>query len=312
MLHEEFTKLTGVQVSHRYYTEKVEPIYDYPGNGTKEEWCAEWVKLHKKNIIKAHVFDIEALSQDIAMMDAIKSQGERLRAEKRECEVKISNLQHRVNELQFTSDESEKDIAYLKESLDEQKAALQKQYNVRQTSENALEAAQCEITALKAKLYDMMMNAEPAANPAERQEIKMLKATLNESAIKAREENKETCKLIDWAATIDFAPLKKHLRSKISYLHLELEEIEISQDRTGELRITFQSQNLSPVAGVASAMFSDLRVDAWSNWLQYTKSGEMRYAVCLHWSHKLACGGSNGNELGFAEYTEDGGWQFRN
>jgi hypothetical protein len=100
-----------------------------------------------------------------------------------------------------------------------------------------------------------------------------------------------------------------YLRSKISYLHLELENLEIGKYHRGELYIRFQSQNLAPVAGVASAMFADLRVDSWSNWLK-ENDGKMRYSVCLHWSYKLACGGSNGNELGFAEYTDEKGWQF--
>jgi len=77
MMREEFTNLTNVEVSHRFYTEKIEPEYMNGDWADKQEFCAQWVKKNKGAICKAHISDVDALSRDIACMDAMKEQADR-------------------------------------------------------------------------------------------------------------------------------------------------------------------------------------------------------------------------------------------
>jgi hypothetical protein len=81
MMLQEFIKKTGVTVSHRYYSEKVEPLYSADDNLDKDEFCTNWVKDHKRNIVKAHEFDIDTLSRDISLLEAIRTENTRIKEE---------------------------------------------------------------------------------------------------------------------------------------------------------------------------------------------------------------------------------------
>jgi predicted RNase H-like nuclease (RuvC/YqgF family) len=145
---EEFVKLTGVNVSYRYYTENIEPVYMHPGNSNKEEWCAEWVKSHKKNIVKGHVFDIEALSRDISLMNGIKAENARIKEEAVTAKTKATNLELENESLKNRIEILEEKNDKLDDKSEQLKAAIE-----------AIDEKDKEITALKAKLYDMMIAA---------------------------------------------------------------------------------------------------------------------------------------------------------
>jgi dynactin complex subunit len=155
MMLEEFVKLTGVNVSYRYYTENIEPVYMHPGNSNKEEWCAEWVKSHKKNIVKGLVFDIEELSRDVALLKAIKAENTRIKGERDAALKRNTALEETVSNLQTENECLKTQLANLEDDNERlTRDAVRLEETLRELSQK-----DSEITALKAKLYDMMIAA---------------------------------------------------------------------------------------------------------------------------------------------------------
>ncbi|MCL1866412.1 MAG: hypothetical protein FWF82_03270 [Oscillospiraceae bacterium] len=146
MIYEEFVKLTGVTVSHRYYTEKVEVLYNADYQLDKDEFCANWVKDNKRNLVKAHEFDIDALSRDVALLEAIRTENARIKEEALTAKTKATNLELENESLKRKLANLEGDNERLTADavrLEEVSRAIDKKEN--------------EILTLKAKLYDMMI-----------------------------------------------------------------------------------------------------------------------------------------------------------
>jgi hypothetical protein len=61
MMREEFVKLTGVEISHRYYTDRIEPEYTDGEWADKQEFCTDWLKRNKSTLCKASSIDLSGL-----------------------------------------------------------------------------------------------------------------------------------------------------------------------------------------------------------------------------------------------------------
>jgi predicted RNase H-like nuclease (RuvC/YqgF family) len=159
MLHEEFAKLTGVNVSFRHYREKVEPGYNN-SKMHKDDWCAEWLKENKKFIVKTHLLDIEALSRDISLMDSIRTENQRIREEKdatlrrnQDLEFKVESIENDNQNLRIQVDAFAETIGGLEKEV-EQLAAESIQLK---TAIKVIDEKDNEILRLKAMLFDQMI-----------------------------------------------------------------------------------------------------------------------------------------------------------
>ena len=163
MMREEFITLTKVEASSRYYTERIEPEYMNSDSADKQEFCAAWVKKNKTNLCKAHAFDMDALSRDIAMMETIKEQADRAKELIDEAKAKTTVAETELHNANFDNDRMKEQ----NDSLRKKCEVLQSDYSTSLNSFSAinavhlkaadeLAAAKNEILILKAKLYDLM------------------------------------------------------------------------------------------------------------------------------------------------------------
>ena len=163
MMHDEFVELTGVTVSPRYYTERIEPDYRDGDWADKQEFCAQWLKSNKTSICKAHSIDLSGLHRDIACYDAMKTRSEEDRAAKSRAEDEIRDLNNKLGHLTYERDEYGKEAEDARAESREVKAENDKlNTDLNEAHREIFEAriqnekmAQ-ELVALKAKLYDLM------------------------------------------------------------------------------------------------------------------------------------------------------------
>jgi chromosome segregation ATPase len=163
MNREEFTKLTGVMVSLRYYTERIEPEYMDGTGADKVDFCAMWLKDNKSKVVKALSTDISSMTRDIASFECYKSDVDRLKAEvtekdriiqKSDYEINSERQQHTIDikRLQDTIDRIKADYEEVKTNYEEAK----KEYVDLSDIVEDLKEKNTEIVFLKAQLYDLL------------------------------------------------------------------------------------------------------------------------------------------------------------
>ena len=156
MNREEFTELTGVEISHRYYTERIEPDYADGEWADKQEFCAQWVKNNKANICKTSAIDLSGLHRDIANYECMKTRLEKGAEELAEAKNKIESLKITLETtIRHRDDAEQRANAHLENQEHNAIQICDLQLEVKDLTE-ALAASQQEITTLKAKLYDLM------------------------------------------------------------------------------------------------------------------------------------------------------------
>jgi len=163
-MYEEFVSLSGVNVSYRFYSEKIEPEYR-DGNWTdKQEFCAEWLKTNKPSICKGLSIDISSLSRDISLMGTIKSEALKSRQEKEAAEINARELKTQVNSLETKIEAMQKQADRLIKELEE-KTQIADNFNsaeneireLKYVREKEMAEKDAEIIKLKAMLFDQMM-----------------------------------------------------------------------------------------------------------------------------------------------------------
>ncbi|GHU57342.1 hypothetical protein AGMMS49975_22750 [Clostridia bacterium] len=115
--------------------------------------------------------------------------------------------------------------------------------------------------------------------------------------------------LVDFAQTVDFAPLFDHIRV-FAGVACEFYAPEIYTIR-GEVFIGFMSEDITAQAGVFAAVLERCCIGSFNNGVnRRSDKGELCYwvNVSLKYDHKN--GGSNGMELLLADYI-GGNWRFR-
>ena len=163
-MHEEFINQTGVTISYRFYTEKVEPSYRKGDWKDKDEFCAQWVKENKVSICKGSSADIRSLSRDISLMDCIRTEAARSKVEKeaaenknRELETKVRSLETRIEAMQNQTDRHMKQLEELRASNEEMAGAEIALAAMESEHQKEMNAKDSEIIMLKAMLFDQMM-----------------------------------------------------------------------------------------------------------------------------------------------------------
>lgn len=91
MMREEFTELTKVEVSGRYYRDVIEPMYT-EANEDKHAFCADWVKRNKSLLVKTHLADFNKLNMDICVSEGNQARVNEVLEEKRKLEAEIKRF----------------------------------------------------------------------------------------------------------------------------------------------------------------------------------------------------------------------------
>lgn len=165
MLHEEFENLTGITVSHRYYTERIEPEYT-EASIDKQTFCTQWIKAHKTDICKALGSDIDGLIRDAALTDVLKNEPKELRrviAEQRQTiestEDEVHNLKFEIaskieiiETLEAENNSLRDDVKDLQHTIDNINSVV----GDFEAMEKELAEKDMEIMKLKAMLFDQM------------------------------------------------------------------------------------------------------------------------------------------------------------
>jgi hypothetical protein len=151
MMHEEFEKLTGITVSHGYYTEHIEPEY-VDQNADKADFCAAWIKAHKADVCKALSLDITGMVRESAIADTAIAQLNEMKA-------RAANAKNLEGELR----EAEEHLAAVRRERDsafQQRKEVWEQVNEHERTIHArnetIEAQKLEILTIKAMLFDAL------------------------------------------------------------------------------------------------------------------------------------------------------------
>jgi len=156
MMREEFVALTKVEVSHRFYTERIEPLY-MAQNEDKQTFCAEWLKANKSNICKANILDIGAMNRDVALLEATRAEYYKMRDTENDLKHQVMSLGENLEVARRDAERFEKEN---KQFTSENKALREKYHALEEkldTAAKVLSVKDGEIMKLKAMLFDMLM-----------------------------------------------------------------------------------------------------------------------------------------------------------
>lgn len=118
--------------------------------------------------------------------------------------------------------------------------------------------------------------------------------------------------LVNFAQTIDFAELFDHIKGFVK-IDCGFQQPEINTGRTGEVYITFQSEDITHQTGTFSFILKECVLGAFSNSVYREKeTGELGYWVSVSLQYQHKDGGSNGMDVCRAWYTDSKGWIFKN
>jgi chromosome segregation ATPase len=159
MTHNEFTNLSGVTVSQRYYQNIIEPEYTH-GNTDKSEFCTDWVKRNKPKLCKAVISDLDALNLDLCLMECHKSDATRSREELETERKARSDAENESARKDITIEELKTEVQDLTERLDrmiEDYNSVHQSYRELLELKTEIAERDTEIVKLKAMLFDLVV-----------------------------------------------------------------------------------------------------------------------------------------------------------
>lgn len=157
MMHEEFTRLSKVETTLKYYEETIEPLYMEAGL-EKEAFVEQWLKNNKANIVKAHVFDIDRASTALALQTCKAAELEKVKTAKEETEQKLRAANETIQALT----EQNNDYYNRKVEAEERAKEYSKFKPELEAAKEALAAKEAEIQKLKAMLFDALYSGNAA------------------------------------------------------------------------------------------------------------------------------------------------------
>ena len=155
---EEFSTLSGLTVSQRYYQTTIEPEYTVSDLPDKESFCTDWIKRNKSIICKAVSADINALSLDLCLLDNYKADAERSRDELQMERVARSHAEEEITEHEKTIERLNQENESLRQIIRENRESIDSliaDYNELLSVKAESANKDAEIVRLKAKLYDL-------------------------------------------------------------------------------------------------------------------------------------------------------------
>ena len=151
MMHEEFIRISKVEVTAKYYKEAIEPLYREM-DVEKEAFIEQWLKDNKANIVKAHAFDLDRASRELALNDCKAADLENLKSENK-------RLQHEAERLENSfkaANSSWKEEKHMAEVWKKDFHEAQKQAEEVEPLKEKINDLENEIIRLKARLFDLM------------------------------------------------------------------------------------------------------------------------------------------------------------
>ena len=154
-MREEFIERTKIEVSSAYYRDVIEPLY-IKENVDKDIFCADWLKVNKQLIVKAHLADFNKMNMDVAVMECNKAENEKNKTVAKDLKNKLGLMKKKSEETTRRRDAAEKREMELETRIWElQENAHGIEVNLK-TAVAMLNEKDTEIMKLKAMLFDMM------------------------------------------------------------------------------------------------------------------------------------------------------------
>lgn len=151
MMHEEFILLSEVEVTAKFYQESIEPKYTESGID-KEAFVEQWLKANKSNIVKAHGFDIDRASRELALADCKAAELERVKAENKQLQN-----QAEIFETKFkAANSSWQEEKHMAETWKADCFEARKQAEQVEPLKERISDLENEVIRLKARLFDML------------------------------------------------------------------------------------------------------------------------------------------------------------
>lgn len=152
MMHDEFTRLSKVETTAKFYRESIEPKYMEAGID-KEAFVEQWLKDNKSNIVKAHVFDLDRATRELALADCKAAELEKIKSENKRLQNQAETFETKFKAAN-SSWQEEKHMAevWKADCLEAQKRAEQVE-----PLKERINELDMEIMKLKAMLFDQMI-----------------------------------------------------------------------------------------------------------------------------------------------------------
>lgn len=155
MMHEEFTRLSKIETTTKYYRESIEPKY-IEMNIDKESFVEQWLKDNKANIVKAHAFDLDRASRELALVDFKTAELEKLRADNKQLQNQAETFETKYKAANSSLQE-EKHMAESWKADYHEAQKIAEQVEPLKVQINELEN---QVIKLKAMLFDQMYKTE--------------------------------------------------------------------------------------------------------------------------------------------------------
>jgi len=158
MMREEFISLANIEVTAKYYEEIIEPKYTEM-NVDKETFVQQWLKDNKANIVKAHAFDIDRASRELALADYKAEELEKVKAENKRLQEQAETFETKFK----AANSSWQEASRIAESWKTDYHEARKQAEQVDPLRKCISELENEVIKLKARLFDMMEEKAAAA-----------------------------------------------------------------------------------------------------------------------------------------------------
>ena len=153
MLHEEFTSLSKVETTAKFYKETIEPLYTKM-NVEKDEFVEQWLKDNKANIVRAHAFDIDRATRELSLTECKTDELAKIKAENSRLQYQAETLETKYKAVYENSENQKRWGEDWKKSYYE----ASERANQLEPLKEKIADLEKEIIRLKARLFDMMDN----------------------------------------------------------------------------------------------------------------------------------------------------------
>ena len=159
MLHEEFTRLSKVETTTKFYEEYIEPLYlETDIDIDKEQFVERWLKDNKANIVKAHAFDISQANRELSLAKCKADELTKLKAENSQLQYQAETFEDKFKAANAELHLERKNADDLLNAYHEEKEKFESSGKGFESILIENETLKAEILKLKARLFDMMEN----------------------------------------------------------------------------------------------------------------------------------------------------------
>jgi len=151
MTREEFVALSKVEVTYSHYTNHIEPSY-MTQDSAKDEFVVQWLKDHKRYLVKAHSIDIENSNVASVLAEAKAKDLVKLQIERVDLIQKLTDVEQMYSAVLEELSNMQKECVSWKTDF----LAAQEQAEQVEPLKQQIADLENELIKMKARMFDML------------------------------------------------------------------------------------------------------------------------------------------------------------